>query len=884
MKNKINWADVWSRLQELADIVELPNGSRLWRAGQEHSLQWIQKQLQDQPGVLIADEVGLGKTRLAVALAVCVVACGGRVAIMIPPGLTYQWKDEELRGFLEQIKTLNLPWIPRDISSRVLRTYPDLFGGKGAAPSYPLTNHNPILFVSHRFGLPALGTAKRHELWGLPFFLKLQLVGDGRKARGAASLDIKDNQEAAAHWLSKNMPRHLQRQLLAQDIGQVNNHLLNKKENQILFRHLIGELVGEVDLIVIDEAHKNRAGTDALGTAEKRVDSMLQSRLNACLGDILLRPGVNAANIKRVALTATPMEMDATQWSDIMYRLGLEKKQVQALDTTVKQFGAVVTALRSGSAREIANLEHAAVAFGTELSPLVTRRLWRDHPAVSAYAQLTGTTGTAHPHRRSIPHLVPLSTISAEQRLKLAFAEGLAAASKGIATSHSFKSAGSRHSQGLPLMSEAPAEIREASQAPTPSDTREEQAKRQRQAYWLRCLKNAAGESAFAAEPRFSLQWHPKISYAINLIESLSAQNKKVLVFAEFLAPIHALNRALNIRHYLRHIRENKPIPVPAGVAIDDADLVQWLKSGEMGFSDAQIAGFSEIAKDFGTRYANERASLRDACRKAAEAYFEQLRPQPSALPSETMHSLLTWLVQKLCAGDGLGNYADADGDRRLQADVKACLSDLRDNDSASTGAESDAESDFDWPSAIREQAKEELITDTSGNYLFRMSPYSQLLIGDTRPSTRRARQSTFNNPQLNPQVLIGQSAVASEGLNLHRACRDVILFHLDWNPGRIEQQIGRVDRQDSLWMNDFYNHTGDGPAPTIDIHAIALEGTYDAFRSEVVHERAKVLRAQLFGEILPLEQLTLLSEEAQAAIRKIDVDFRPPGTCQTPE
>lgn len=135
---------------------------------------------------------------------------------------------------------------------------------------------------------------------------------------------------------------------------------------------------------------------------------------------------------------------------------------------------------------------------------------------------------------------------------------------------------------------------------------------------------------------------------------------------------------------------------------------------------------------------------------------------------------------------------------------------------------------------------------------MFRMSPFSQRLFGDTKPSTRRVRQSAFNNEQSHPRVLIGQSAVASEGLNLHRACRSVVLFHLDWNPGSIEQQIGRVDRQGSAWMEAFETWRKEGAntdVPYIDIHTITLEGTYDAFRTEVVNERSRILRSQLFGE-----------------------------------
>lgn len=63
---------------------------------------------------------------------------------------------------------------------------------------------------------------------------------------------------------------------------------------------------------------------------------------------------------------------------------------------------------------------------------------------------------------------------------------------------------------------------------------------------------------------------------------------------------------------------------------------------------------------------------------------------------------------------------------------------------------------------------------------------------------------------------------------------------------------------------------------PYIDVHTIALEGTYGAFRTEVVSERSKIFRPQLFGEMRPAEQLRRLREEARAAIERIKIDFRP--------
>lgn len=62
-------------------------------AGQKASLRCLAGHL-PQHGMIIADEVGMGKTRIAAVVARAVKEAGGRVAILIPPGLGYQWQEE----------------------------------------------------------------------------------------------------------------------------------------------------------------------------------------------------------------------------------------------------------------------------------------------------------------------------------------------------------------------------------------------------------------------------------------------------------------------------------------------------------------------------------------------------------------------------------------------------------------------------------------------------------------------------------------------------------------------------------------------------------------------------------------------------------------------
>ncbi|ROR02914.1 helicase-related protein [Desulfosoma caldarium] len=66
------------------------------------------------------------------------------------------------------------------------------------------------------------------------------------------------------------------------------------------------------------------------------------------------------------------------------------------------------------------------------------------------------------------------------------------------------------------------------------------------------------------------------------------------------------------------------------------------------------------------------------------------------------------------------------------------------------------------------------------------------ILRGGLTRRQRLARQEAFEKPEI--RVLLATDA-ASEGLNLQRRCRRVIHFELPWNPNRLEQRNGRVDR-----------------------------------------------------------------------------------------
>src|SRR5688500_9920120 len=83
---------------------------------------------------------------------------------------------------------------------------------------------------------------------------------------------------------------------------------------------------------------------------------------------------------------------------------------------------------------------------------------------------------------------------------------------------------------------------------------------------------------------------------------------------------------------------------------------------------------------------------------------------------------------------------------------------------------------------------------DTLEAVLDAMPPSLQVrsISGAHTPELRTLAVDAFNHGQAD--VLVATD-IAGEGLNLHRRCRLVIDMELPWNPVRLEQRLGRVDR-----------------------------------------------------------------------------------------
>lgn len=72
--------------------------------------------------------------------------------------------------------------------------------------------------------------------------------------------------------------------------------------------------------------------------------------------------------------------------------------------------------------------------------------------------------------------------------------------------------------------------------------------------------------------------------------------------------------------------------------------------------------------------------------------------------------------------------------------------------------------------------------------------PYIDILYGGIDSKKRQLLKERFNNEESNLKILLATDA-ASEGINLQNGCRYIIHYDIPWNPMRMEQRNGRIDR-----------------------------------------------------------------------------------------
>ncbi|MGQ0837145.1 DISARM system SNF2-like helicase DrmD [Actinokineospora sp.] len=91
---------------------------------------------------------------------------------------------------------------------------------------------------------------------------------------------------------------------------------------------------------------------------------------------------------------------------------------------------------------------------------------------------------------------------------------------------------------------------------------------------------------------------------------------------------------------------------------------------------------------------------------------------------------------------------------------------------------------------------------------------------GQDRDERERIKNVFTEHPSLDPVRILLATDAASEGINLQRHCHRVLHWEIPWNPNRLEQRNGRVDRHGQ-------------PAPVVEVHHFVPSGWQDVSFAE---------------------------------------------------
>lgn len=137
-------------------------------------------------------------------------------------------------------------------------------------------------------------------------------------------------------------------------------------------------------------------------------------------------------------------------------------------------------------------------------------------------------------------------------------------------------------------------------------------------------------------------------------------------------------------------------------------------------------------------------------------------------------------------------------------------------------------------------------------------------LYGGMNDEERDAVKRVFNDANSSARVLLATDA-AGEGLNLQRSCRLLLHWDIPWNPGKMEQRNGRLDRH----------------GQERDVHVFHFDSTDDAsmrFLGKVLKKRSqtredRVVTDEIFAQAL-LSHFEY-DEDVEAAEERLDATIK---------
>lgn len=877
------WSEVAHRLCAIANEQEILSAGARLNVGQQASIRALAKQL-PQSGVILADEVGMGKTRIAVEIARCVMNSGGRVAILVPPGLGFQWQDELQKGGIESRSILRSLW-----------QYFEAWNFDNEVDLKPWFDES-IVIISHSFTNWRLGQTAQTWRWALlpQVYAFWRQFKTGRfPQRYHRNNQLTDEVvEIAAKSISDQIqtdpsdPLYELAEVMQSETqwpAVLDSNLYSRGEAlRPWLERAVGMGLGSFELIIIDEAHKSR-----------RSDSGLSSLLSNVIQ--------SSSMARKLSMTATPIELNLEQWKESLSRIGLKESLISNLNECITHYSESVNRLRQvpSNADALSKFKNASKVLQERMSPFVLRRDKREEDAVQAFTNYSKLP--AHLYRRELEILIDAESLSDRWQDAICATEALSIM-RNLAEDQTAKRARltvgigdgiSRIIEGAKFKKEENNLIDDDNRSDDQfmeTFTRVDNAKiLKRSEWWLDILKAPFIDSD---DVLFN---HPRTLAAVKAIEEITEKGEKVLVFGRYTRPMQSLVTLLNAREMLRCLNSGRSWPQSkvfhSSTHSEESATLAACKQLRLDFSIPEVnkkleaqyeeleskrdilrdSIISKIEEGFSLKVAkgvqsesSQSERLRDSHRPMAlfKAFKSSIENSFATHEEQRILAMVTRALSEIVQKGGLLLNAEIYADAFTQ--LVNALGDRDEGDLDGDDQLDEIEANIIWPIL-----KSRLMSEHG----LQQGKFARLMYGKTEPHTRRLLQLAFNRTDSFPKVLVAQSMVGREGLNLHEACSAVILLHPEWNPGVVEQQIGRVDRVGSFWSQKLFKAIGNDcevdALPRIDVMPIIFKGTYDEYHWTILRERWDELRAQLHGEIIP-SRMTSSGQLDQSLLDKI--------------
>ena len=867
----LNWNNVKECLNQVIEEINeaKPGENEGLIYGQEEAARAIIDRILDQNGAILADEVGLGKTRVALLIMEAVLRAGGTASAVIPRNIMPQW-ETEVKDFALDMKNSKIEKnvINLSVFNDVLKRGLD----------YPVnTNNNDKCcwtLISHDFGLIAPQAKKLHKYDFFGYMAYKRSSNNKSPGWKKYKRFLEENEnieqiERSVEFLNQNdtdngnFLKNIECPLKsrAKD-GKYEKEILQtfiKNTNETATaRKMLGKLIGSIDFLVIDEAHKSKNEKTRLTTLVERM--------------------LNSNESKRLCLTATPVDMSIDNWIPLLDRCG--NKLSDDEKGVLKNFSDCLNDANTypENPEIIDKLIKISKRFTDCLNKYVVRRQRCNQKEYQNIIKYIDNVASAHPHRNIEPLYVD---VSANRYWKKAIVclEGASLSAKGSDAQSVEKLLRYRYPKGLMdvLDEYASKEI-----------TQDMSSKEKRRIFWERKAFQLTHEDGQ------TLQDHPKIVQTIKLIKEIlkNHPNEKILIFGTYNDPLKALNNALNAEYFVDRLEKGLILQndISKNLQLQDEYYKTYKKIFPVGSYSLNKASFVGRAIELHNKYENLQERLRTLMdkenlvdildfqkertqTKKIDFSFEKIRKSNESLYKNIIEQIRKDVLNKLLDEEKIVLLENRDYIMQLCREMaQMYLRDIKEANADGTSIDDDEITDKDIENYLKNEEESAML-----------SRFSRFMHGDTKWDTRRRVQRMFNTANSMPKILIAQSLVGREGLNLHKCCRHVILFHPEWNPGVVEQEIGRVDRIESLWNKlalEWIEKNKANPNteqfPLINVYYIIFQGTYDQHQFNVLESRSKQMNAQLFGTLLENSAFEKVPEEIKEELVKAAPNFDP--------